>query len=49
MKKHYAVQTPKAAELGGPYSQAVIFNGLIFISGQGAVDPITNQVRAGTI
>jgi 2-iminobutanoate/2-iminopropanoate deaminase len=44
-----AVNTEKAAELGGPYSQAVIYNDLIYISGQGAVDPLTNQVTTGTI
>ncbi len=44
-----AVNTAKAAELGGPYSQAVIHNDLIYISGQGAVDPLTNQVTTGTI
>ncbi|MCG6910339.1 MAG: Rid family detoxifying hydrolase [Deltaproteobacteria bacterium] len=43
------VCTSEAAELGGPYSQAVTHNGLIFLSGQGAVDPSTNRVRTGTI
>ena len=42
-------QTDKAAVTGGPYSQAVIHNGLIYISGQVAFDPKTNQVRLGTI
>ncbi len=41
--------TPKAAVTGGPYSQAVIHNGLIYVSGQGAVDPQTNEIRPGTI
>ena len=49
MDEKYAVQTDKAAELGGPYSQAIVHKGFIFISGQGSVDPITNQVKAGTI
>lgn len=49
MGEKYAVQTEKAAELGGPYSQAIVHNGFIYVSGQGAVDPITNQVKAGTI
>lgn len=43
------VRTTDAAEMGGPYAQAVTHNGLIFLSGQGAVDPCTNQVKAGTI
>jgi 2-iminobutanoate/2-iminopropanoate deaminase len=41
--------TDKAAVTGGPYSQAVIHNGLIYISGQGAIDPQTNEVKLGTI
>lgn len=49
MSEKHAIQTDKAAELGGPYSQAIVHSGFIFISGQGAVDPITNQVKAGTI
>lgn len=49
MSEKTAIQTDKAAELGGPYSQAIVHRGLIFISGQGAIDPITNQVKSGTI
>ena len=49
MEKKVAVCTADAAEMGGSYSQAVTHNGLIFLSGQGAVDPCTNQVRTGTI
>jgi 2-iminobutanoate/2-iminopropanoate deaminase len=44
-----AFETDKAAELGGPYSQAVIHNGIVYISGQVAIDPVTNQIAAGTI
>lgn len=49
MGEKKAFQTDKAAITGGPYSQAIIHNGLIYISGQGAIDPRTNQVRLGTI
>ena len=42
-------QTDKAAVTGGPYAQAVIHDGLIYVSGQGAVDPETNQLRLGTV
>ena len=49
MGEKKVVQTDKAAELGGPYSQAVIYNGLVYLSGQGAVDPRTNQIAPGTI
>ena len=42
-------QTDKAAVTGGPYSQAVIHGGLIYLSGQGAFDPRSNQLRPGDI
>lgn len=41
--------TEKAAYTGGPYSQAVIHNGLMYISGQIALDPETNEPHLGTI
>ena len=37
---------PKAI---GPYSQAIKANGLVFTSGQVAIDPATQQVIAGDI
>ena len=49
MVSKVAVCTADAAEMGGPYAQAVTHRGLIFLSGQGAVDPCTNQVTTGTI
>jgi len=42
-------QTDKAAVTGGPYSQAIIHNGLIYVSGQGAVDPQTNEIKLGSV
>jgi 2-iminobutanoate/2-iminopropanoate deaminase len=33
----------------GPYSVAVEANGFVFISGQGALDPATNQVVVGGV
>ena len=41
--------TEKAAVTGGPYSQAVIHNGVIYLSGAGAIDPETNQLALGTV
>lgn len=41
--------TEKAAVTGGPYSQAIIHDGLIYTAGQGAIDPKTNQIRLGTV
>ena len=49
MGEKKAFQTDKAAVTGGPYSQAIIHNDLIYLSGQGPVDPKTNQVLLGTI
>ena len=41
--------TDRAAITGGPYSQAVIHNDLVFLSGAGAVDPESNELRLGTV
>jgi 2-iminobutanoate/2-iminopropanoate deaminase len=49
MEEKKALETDKAAIPGGPYSQAIIYNRLIYLSGQGPIDPQTNQVVHGTI
>jgi 2-iminobutanoate/2-iminopropanoate deaminase len=49
MEEKKVFHTNKAAVTGGPYSQAIIHNGIIYISGQGAVDPATNEIKLGTI
>jgi len=49
MGEKKAFQTDKAAITGGPYSQAIIHNDLIYLSGQGAIDPETNELTLGTI
>jgi len=49
MGEKKAFQTDKAAITGGPYSQAIIYNGLIYISGQGPINTQTNQVLLGAI
>ena len=49
MREKKVFQTDKAAVTGGPYSQAVIHNGIIYVSGQGAVDPQTNEIKLGTV
>jgi len=49
MVEKAAVYTRKAAEMGGPYSQAIIYKDMIYISGQGAIDPVTNSLKVGTI
>jgi 2-iminobutanoate/2-iminopropanoate deaminase len=46
-KKH--VSTPNAPRPIGPYSQGVIAGGLLFLSGQIAIDPKTNELVSGDI
>ncbi len=41
------VSTDKAPAAIGPYSQAQIFNGLVFTSGQIPVDPATGKIAEG--
>ena len=49
MSEKKAFNTDKAAVLGGPYSQAIIHHGMVYISGQGAIDPRTDKLTLGTI
>ncbi len=42
------VSTEKAPKAVGPYSQAVIANGFIFVSGQIAIDPTTGELNTGS-
>jgi 2-iminobutanoate/2-iminopropanoate deaminase len=41
------VQTDKAPKPIGPYSQAIIDNGFVFVSGQGSINPSTGQIERG--
>ena len=43
------ISTQKAPKAIGPYSQAIKANGLIFVSGQVAIDPATQQVIEGDL
>jgi 2-iminobutanoate/2-iminopropanoate deaminase len=43
------VSTPDAPQAIGPYSQAIRANGLVFVSGQVAIDPATQQVIEGDV
>lgn len=43
------ISTTEAPQAIGPYSQAIRAQGLIFSSGQVAIDPATQQVIAGDI
>jgi len=44
-----AIRTPNAPQPIGPYSQAVVANGFVYVAGQGAVDPSTGKIVAGGI
>jgi 2-iminobutanoate/2-iminopropanoate deaminase len=41
---HKAVQAEGLSKPIGPYSPAVVFDRLVFVSGQGAIDPATGQL-----
>jgi len=47
MKK--IVSTAGAPKAIGPYSQAVVHNGIVYLSGQIAIDPATNQLIEGDV
>lgn len=43
------ISTPGAPKAIGPYSQAIQANGFVFVSGQVAIDPATQQVMEGDV
>lgn len=43
------IATPAAPAAIGPYSQAIEARGVVYLAGQIAIDPATNQMRAGSI
>ena len=43
------VSTDKAPKAIGPYSQAVIWNGIAYLSGQIPLNPVNNQLLEGDI
>ena len=43
------VHTQDAPSPAGHYSQAVVYNGLVFVAGQLAIDPRTGEKRLGSI
>jgi 2-iminobutanoate/2-iminopropanoate deaminase len=43
------VLTPDAPTPGGHYSQAVVYNGLVFVAGQLSIDPVTGEKKLGPI
>ena len=49
MEEPRIVSTPDAPAAIGPYSQAVVHGGLVFCSGQVALDPATGKVVPGDV
>ena len=49
MLKRQVFHTDKAPQPKGPYSQAIIHDGLLYVSGQAPIDPVTNNIIRGTI
>jgi 2-iminobutanoate/2-iminopropanoate deaminase len=43
------ISTKDAPQAIGPYSQAIKANGFVFVSGQVAIDPATQQVITGDL
>ena len=43
------IHTDKAPAAVGPYSQAIVSGGMVYTSGQIAINPATNQVEADDI
>lgn len=45
----HPVQTDRSSKGSGPYSQGTVWRDLIFVSGQGPLDPKTGQIVGETI
>jgi len=43
------IKTDQAPLPIGPYNQATVFNGMVFLSGQIAIDPATNELVLNSI
>ena len=43
------IQTDKAPKPIGPYSQAIVENGFIFLAGQGCMNPATGKMEMGDV
>ena len=43
------INTPNAPKPAGHYSQATVYNGLVFVAGQLSIDPATGAHKIGSI
>jgi 2-iminobutanoate/2-iminopropanoate deaminase len=48
LRKH-VITSPDAPSGTGPYSPALIVGDLVYVAGQGPLDPITHEIRGATI
>ncbi len=44
-----AIRSPETPRPRGPYSPAILADGFVFVSGQGPVNPKTNELELGDI
>ncbi len=49
LAQHEIVSTPNAPTAIGPYSQGVLAGDTLYLAGQIAIDPATNELEPGTI
>lgn len=49
MSKKQIIRTKEAPAAIGPYSQAVLFDGTLYCSGQIAIDPVSGQMIKGDV
>ena len=43
------INTPNAPQPAGHYSQATVYNGLVFVAGQLGIDPASSEKKLGSI
>jgi 2-iminobutanoate/2-iminopropanoate deaminase len=43
------IETPNAPKPAGHYSQGVVYNGILYVSGQLSIDPKTGEKKIGSI
>jgi 2-iminobutanoate/2-iminopropanoate deaminase len=43
------IRTSKGPQPRGPYSQAIVANGFVFVAGQGPTNPSTNDLELGDV
>jgi len=44
-----AIRTSQGPQPRGPYSQAIVADGFVFVAGQAAVNPSTNELELGDV